>query len=167
MSGDLIATGLFLENDRKQTEAIQREMDHRDEVFKKELENSDLRFKLKHQEVLKRNAEIGANEQARQLKSKINELQEYDELLSKPLHEIAARHGTFRERYEEQQTLLAQWIVSQRAFKQLAKEYGEKLGLSEEEITNNFKDTKVKVTNDLSNTDELIKRNKEKILDKK
>lgn len=163
MSGDLIATGLFLENDRKQTEAIQREMDHRDEVFKKESENSELRFKLKHQEVLKRNAEIGASEQARQLKSKINELQEYDELLARPMKEIAERHGAFRETYEKQQLLLAEWIISQKAFKELASKYGEKLGLSNEEIEADLDKAKPKIVEDLAKKHDIIKKNQSKL----
>lgn len=60
--------------------------------------------------------------------------EEYEELLAKPMAEIAAKDGRFRETYEKQQELLASWIVSQRAFKELAMKYGALAGKTREEI---------------------------------
>ena len=58
----------------------------------------------------------------------------YKELLSKPLHEIANANENFKNTYEAQQDLLANWIVSQRAFKELAIDFGIKLGMKKEDI---------------------------------
>lgn len=147
MSGNIIATGLFLENDRLQTEAMQKAEAHRDAMNKKNKENQDLKNNLNQAETLRQHAEISRNEQARQLRGKIEELQEYDELLARPLHEIAAKHGAFRERWEEQQALLAKWIVSQRAFKDLAMKYGTQAGKTPEEIQNELDIARDKVLN--------------------
>ena len=49
-----------------------------------------------------------------------NRANELEALLAKPMAEIAAKNGRFRETYDKQQEMLADWIVSQRAFKELA-----------------------------------------------
>lgn len=56
------------------------------------------------------------------------------ELLAKPMHEIAAKDGNFKGAYEKQQEMLADWIVSQRAFKEMAMKYGKLAGKTPEEI---------------------------------
>ncbi|WP_419204159.1 hypothetical protein [Bordetella trematum] len=147
MSSEIISTALFLENDRLQTELLQKEQESSDIASKKEQENSELKFKLRHQETLRQNAEISNGERSRQLDRSLNELREYEELLARPLHEIAARHGAFRERWEEQQLLLAGWMVSQRAFKDLAMKYGTKSGKTPEEIQNELDIAQDKVLN--------------------
>ena len=48
--------------------------------------------------------------------------------------EIAAKNGRFRETYDKQQEMLADWIVSQRAFKELAMKYGALAGKTPEQI---------------------------------
>ncbi|WP_254226149.1 hypothetical protein [Burkholderia multivorans] len=58
----------------------------------------------------------------------------YKDLLSKPFAEIAAQDGRFRETYEKQQEMLADWIASQRAFRELAMKYGKLAGKTPEEI---------------------------------
>ncbi len=50
--------------------------------------------------------------------------QEYEALLSKPFHEIAQKNGNFKVAYEQQMEFLAEWMVSQKAFKELAIEFG-------------------------------------------
>lgn len=60
--------------------------------------------------------------------------EEYEELLAKPMAAIAAKDGRFRETYEKQQELLADWIVSQRAFKEMAMKYGALAGKTPEQI---------------------------------
>ncbi|ONU48818.1 hypothetical protein [Burkholderia cenocepacia] len=59
---------------------------------------------------------------------------EYKALLSKPMAEIAEKNGDFRETYEKQQEMLASWIASQRAFKEIAMKYGAMAGKTPEEI---------------------------------
>lgn len=63
-----------------------------------------------------------------------DELDEYKLLLCKPMSEIAARHGKFNETYEQQMELIATWIVSQKAFKELAIQFGIEKGLSAKEV---------------------------------
>ncbi|MBU9312923.1 hypothetical protein [Burkholderia multivorans] len=58
----------------------------------------------------------------------------YKDLLAKPFAEIAAHDGRFRETYEKQQEMLADWIASQRAFRELAMKYGKLAGKTPEEI---------------------------------
>ena len=62
------------------------------------------------------------------------EIRKYKALLSKPMEEIAAANGDFKATFEKQQEIIADWIVSQKAFRELAYEFGEKLGLSQDEV---------------------------------
>ncbi|WP_258171991.1 hypothetical protein [Burkholderia multivorans] len=58
----------------------------------------------------------------------------YKDMLAKPFAEIAAQDGRFRDNYEKQQEMLADWIASQRAFRELAMKYGKLAGKTPEEI---------------------------------
>ncbi len=62
------------------------------------------------------------------------ENQQLKDLLCKPMAEIAAKNGNFRATYETQQELLASWVLSQRAFKEVAMKYGALAGKTPEEI---------------------------------
>lgn len=55
-------------------------------------------------------------------------------LLSKPFEEIAKHDFDFRQAYEAQQEFLANWMVSQKAFKELAIQFGKEKGLTVEEV---------------------------------
>ena len=74
----------------------------------------------------------------------------YKDLLAKPFAEIAAQDGRFRDNYEKQQEMLADWVASQRAFKELAMKFGQQLGKSREEIISDAKSAKDIVLNDQS-----------------
>lgn len=65
------------------------------------------------------------------LKSENNQ---YQNLLSKPFQEIAKVNGDFKAAYEKQQDVLADWILSQQAFKETATQFGIELGKSKDEI---------------------------------
>ena len=72
----------------------------------------------------------------------------YKSLLTKDFKEIASVvGGTFLENYYEQQTVLSDWMVSQRAFKELAIKYGLETGKTKEEIVSEGKETKKTVLN--------------------
>ena len=58
----------------------------------------------------------------------------YSRLLAKPMAEIAAENHKFKETYEKQMELLADWIVSQKAFKELAIQFGIEKGLTPTEV---------------------------------
>lgn len=62
------------------------------------------------------------------------EVEYYKQLLSQPMQVIAQHNGDFKKTYEEQQTLLADWMVSQKAFKELAIQFGSEQGLSPTEV---------------------------------
>jgi hypothetical protein len=70
-------------------------------------------------------------EQVRALQSQV---EFYKYFLAQPLHVIAAKNNDFKKTYEIQQELLATWMVSQRAFKELAIEFGLVAGKTREEI---------------------------------
>lgn len=62
------------------------------------------------------------------------EAKEAKDLLSKPMHEIAEKSGDFKKTFEEQQDLLANWILSQKAFRETAIQIGIEVGKKQEEI---------------------------------
>ena len=62
------------------------------------------------------------------------EAEYYKKLLAKPMAEIAQANRSFKETYEAQMELLADWMVSQKAFKKLAIQFGVEKGLTPDEI---------------------------------
>ena len=58
----------------------------------------------------------------------------YSKLLAKPMAEIAQANRSFKETYETQMELLADWMVSQKAFKELAIQFGIEKGLTPDEV---------------------------------
>ncbi|MHA6860384.1 hypothetical protein [Ralstonia pseudosolanacearum] len=78
------------------------------------------------------NSDIGKEKAAKSFYK--NEAEKYKDLLSRPMHVIAEQSGAFKETYEKQQEMLADWIVSQRAFRELAMKYGKLVGKTPEEI---------------------------------
>lgn len=76
------------------------------------------------------------------------ESQKYESLLAQPMHIIAQQNEKFKETYEEQQTLLADWMVSQKAFKELAIQFGVEKGLQPNEIIEMGLDKKIDVLED-------------------
>lgn len=84
----------------------------RNEVKKLKTENADLKRKL-----------LIANDEA----------EEYSDLLCKPMREIAARNGNFKDTYDKQMEIMADWMVSQKAFKELAIQFGFEKGINKDE----------------------------------
>lgn len=76
------------------------------------------------------------------------EVEYYKQLLSQPMQVIAQHNGDFKKTYEEQQTLLADWMVSQKAFKELAIQFGAEKGLDPNEVIDMGLDKKVDVLED-------------------
>lgn len=62
------------------------------------------------------------------------EAEYYKKLLTKPMAEIAQANRSFKKTYEAQMELLADWMVSQKAFKELAIQFGIEKGLTPDEI---------------------------------
>jgi aminopeptidase N len=62
------------------------------------------------------------------------EAEYYQKLLTKPMAEIAQANRSFKETYEKQMELLADWMVSQKAFKELAIQFGIEKGLTPDEV---------------------------------
>jgi hypothetical protein len=58
----------------------------------------------------------------------------YRELLSRPMKEIAEISGDFRNTYFEQQKMIAEWIMAQRAWKETATQLGIQVGKTPEEL---------------------------------
>lgn len=81
------------------------------------------------------------------IKSLEAEVEYYKNLLTKPMHEIANSNGDFEKTYHEQQTILGEWMVSQRAFKELAIKFGIETGRAKDDVIQEGMDTKAKVLN--------------------
>jgi uncharacterized lipoprotein len=79
------------------------------------------------------------------------EVEFYKELLAQPMQVIAAHNHDFKKTYEEQQTLLADWMVSQKAFKELAIQLGLEKCMSIEEVIEIAQDNVINVLNDKNN----------------
>lgn len=89
----------------------------------------------------------------------------YRQLLSKPMEEIAAANDDFKATFEKQQEIIADWIVSQKAFRELAYEFGEKLGLSQDEIVEHVREAKKDVlTNNTKHSNNAEKHTSESLV---
>lgn len=76
------------------------------------------------------------------------ESQKYESLLAQPMGIIAEKNADFKKTYEEQQTILADWMVSQKAFKELAIEFGFDKGYTPEQVKAMGLDKEVDVLED-------------------
>ncbi|WP_139285318.1 hypothetical protein [Acidovorax soli] len=81
------------------------------------------------------------------------ENQYYRQLLCKPMNEIAEKNGNFKETYEKQMEIMADWMVSQKAFKELAIQFGFEKGQSAQETIQQAKDLKTSVIQGKNNPD--------------
>ena len=73
------------------------------------------------------------------------EAEYYKKLLAKPMDEIAKANRSFKETYEAQMELLADWMVSQKAFKELAIQFGIEKGLTPDEVIEMGKNKEIDV----------------------
>jgi uncharacterized small protein (DUF1192 family) len=80
-----------------------------------------------------------------------NEVARLNGLLNKPLAEISQEHSGFAKNYEAQMETMAEWMVSQKSFKELAIELGTKNGLSIDDV---IKQATVKKLDVLDNKNE-------------
>lgn len=79
------------------------------------------------------------------------EAEKFRNLLAKPMAEIASKHMQFAETYRLQQEMLANWMVSQKAFKELAIQYGIQLGKAPEKVIQEGFDKAIDVLDDKHN----------------
>ncbi|WP_343586487.1 hypothetical protein [Herbaspirillum sp.] len=79
------------------------------------------------------------------LERKVQELGDIENLLARPMKEIAERNALFKHTYMKQQELLSNWMVSQKAFHEIAFRYGKALGKSVEEISAEVRQAEVAV----------------------
>ena len=63
-----------------------------------------------------------------------NKVKSYEELLSRPMKEIAKVNSDFKKTYEQEQNVLAQWILGQRAYKETAIQLGMSLDMTAEQV---------------------------------
>ncbi|RSZ56417.1 hypothetical protein HF313_28720 [Massilia atriviolacea] len=73
--------------------------------------------------------------------------------------EISEKNGNFKETYLQEQSVLAQWIVSQRAFKELAMKYGKALGKTIEDVLQESEISKEIVTSGRSELNNNVDSN--------
>ena len=91
------------------------------------------------------------------------EAEYYKKLLAKPMVEIAEENHDFKKAYETQMELLADWMVSQKAFKELAIQFGIEKGLNPDQIREMGQAKKIDVLNDAHN--ESHKTNSKDMID--
>lgn len=105
------------------------------DILERDKEIARLKVELKFAEDLVVEVQERERKYSKSIKKESDELEEYYRgLLCKPMNEIARHNVNFRETYERQQFLLADWIVSQKAFREVAMRYGTKAGKTIQEI---------------------------------
>jgi len=128
-----------------QIKNLRRENFNLKEKIKKSEQPKKTKFDFVDQEILDGlsiNEMVGVRAATRKIQH------EYESLLSQPMHIIAQQNENFKETYEEQQTLLADWMVSQKAFKELAIQFGAEKGLDPNEVIDMGLDKKIDVLED-------------------
>jgi chromosome segregation ATPase len=142
-----IFTGILIHSEiqRKNAEKSREQDDENDRLNEKNKRLEDEKNKSKKQnQALQNESDDLEHEvdilqaQNRALYNKAVELQEevddYKRLLCKPMAEIADKNANFKDTYEKQMQLMAEWMVSQKAFKELAIQFGVEKGLSPDEV---------------------------------
>ena len=84
------------------------------------------------------NAEDRAYKDSEKAKAMASSVGFYKILLSRPMAEIAELNADFAETYYVQNQHMSDWMLSQKAFKELALDFGSTLGLSEEQVYNEY-----------------------------
>ena len=124
-----------------------------------------------------------AQQHVRQYEARVEQLEQqleqqanqYEALLCKPMLEIAQHNGNFKATYEAQMQIMADWMVSQKAFKELAIQFGFDKGLSPEKVIEMGYDAEIDVLenkhdpshNTNAGTDEnIITRRKDELIKK-
>jgi len=113
-------------------DSLERQM--KETVDFEQRQNKTLKEKAKNAEEISQILKLRAEkaEQATQVAQQ--EVESYKQLLASPLHEIAKANGSFKQTYDAQQQLLAEWIMGQKAFKETAMQLGIQVGKTPEEI---------------------------------
>lgn len=154
-----------------QIKNLRRENYNLKEKIKQSEKPKKTKFDFVDQEILD---ELSMNEMIG-VKAATRKIQhEYELLLSQPMHVIAQQNENFKETYEEQQTILAKWMVSQKAFKELAIQFGLEKGLEPSKVIEMGNGEKINVIDNKNNTDHgtraddipFLEKNKDKIRDK-
>lgn len=76
------------------------------------------------------------------------ENEKYKKLLAKPLAEILEENENYKKAYEEQQEVIAVWMLSQVSMKKLAMDFAKKLNIPEEDFTKNLPNEIFKIKNE-------------------
>ena len=84
------------------------------------------------------NAEDRAHKDSEKAKAMASSVGFYKTLLSRPMAEIAELNADFAETYYVQNQHMSDWMLSQKAFKELALDFGSTLGLSEEQVDDEY-----------------------------
>lgn len=63
-----------------------------------------------------------------------NKIKSYEDLLSRPMKEIAQANDDFKKTYDHQQQMLAEWIMGQKAYRETAMQLGMSLDLTTEQV---------------------------------
>lgn len=139
-----LVTGILIHGEiqRQNDEARKKQQRENDELNRKnnqlatdikkqqaqfQSENDDLEYE--NLDLIQKNNRLFKKAQELQ-----NEVDRLNILLRQPLAEIAKQHVGFSQNYEKLMETLADWMVSQKAFKELAIQFGLKQGISAEEV---------------------------------
>ena len=102
-----------------------------------------------------------------------SERQYFENLLSLPMREIAEKNNDFKKTYEEQQLLLAKWILSQKAYAETAIIIGMEAGKSKKEVEGLYTQSVAAVLTNSTQyendaiSNEVLKENISKIIKRK
>lgn len=98
-----------------------------------------------------------AESQLRNTKKELERIKEerdkYRRLLCRPMQEIAENNSDFRETYNIQQKMIENWMVSQKAFKELAIQFGLEKGMTPNEVIQKGFDMEIDVLENKHNPD--------------
>lgn len=139
--GNSLATAILIEGMVKQGQSQQYA--DKERALKQEQEKLEKSNKNLVEE--NRNLADDSISSARAILMLRREIEYYKQVLAAPMHVIAKHEEDFRKTYEEEQANLAAWMVSQKAFKELAVQFGMKLGLDYDQVIQMGKEMKLDV----------------------
>ena len=146
-NNNTVAQILFLSELDRQAEAKRLELERTNQTLRTALEDSVKQAdeeRAQSQKALESEEDVSLalGYQLRRVRA------HYAELLRQPLEVIAENNEDFKNNYEETQLQMSEWVISQKAYKELAIQFGEKLGYSVDQVIDLVFKTELDVLND-------------------
>lgn len=105
-----------------------------DQIVRQNKEHSDWKSEQVRKSIADFEQDRKDKDTAAEILALKNKVKAYEELLSRPMKDIAQANDDFKKTYDQQQQMLAEWIMGQKAYRETAMQLGMSLDLTTEQV---------------------------------